>query len=152
MNDRVYEQGREVVEKVVQEDGLKLVEIQLPRFRSKQLVRVFIDKEGGVTLDDCKRISVRLGEIFDIEDFFPTRYTLEISSPGVDRPLTTVGDFRRNIGRTLHVLVSEQRDETKTYTGVLKTLQGEVAVIETAQGEMQIPLASIKKGHVQATF
>lgn len=147
-----YEHVKEIVEGVVSENGLELIEIQFPRFRARQIVRVFVDKNGGVTLDDCKRVSLRLGEILDIEDPFPSRYTLEVSSPGVDRPLKTAGDFRRNVGRTLNVVVSEGTEETKSYTGVLKKLCGETAVMVTDEGEVEVPFDRIIKGQVCTTI
>ncbi|MFQ6091882.1 MAG: ribosome maturation factor RimP [bacterium] len=148
----MYERVRAFVERVVREDGVELVDIQFPRFKARQLVRIFIDKEGGVTVDDCRRVSVKVGAALDIEDPFPGRYTLEVSSPGVDRPLKTLGDFRRNIGRTLRVAVSEGGDQQKAYTGVLKELQGETVVLQTAQGRVEVPLATITKARVCTAF
>ena len=152
MNDTTFEHVKEIVEKVVRKDGLEVVDIQFPRFKSKQVVRVFIDKEGGVTLDDCKRISMQVGEALEIEDPFPMRYTLEISSPGIDRPLKTTSDFKRNIGRTLRIMVSESTGETMSYTGVLKELKEDFIVLETSGGIKEVPLISVVKGQVCIPF
>lgn len=148
----MFEQVRERIERVVGEDGFELVDIQFPRFKARQLVRIFIDKKGGVTIDDCRRVSVKVGEVLDIEDPFPMRYALEVSSPGVDRPLKTLQDFRRNVGRTLRLVVSEDGDEEKACTGVLKGVEGETVVVETANGSMEIPLRTIAQAQVCTVF
>jgi ribosome maturation factor RimP len=148
MNDAVHNRVKELVERVVQEDGVELVDIQLPRFRSKQLVRIFIDKVGGVSIDDCRRISKKVGDVLDIEDPFPSRYTLEVSSPGVDRPLKTESDFRRNVGRTLRVSISDTENVEGTHTGVLKEIHNDVLLLETDSGRLEIPLKRIGKARV----
>ena len=148
MNDAVHNRVKELVERVVHEDGVELVDIQLPRFRSKQLVRIFIDRVGGVTIDDCRRISKKVGDVLDIEDPFPTRYTLEVSSPGVDRLLQTESDFRRKVGRTLRVSISDTNNVEGTYAGVLKEVQDDVLLLETDTGMLKIPLKTIGKAQV----
>lgn len=152
MTEVAYDHVKELVKTVVREAGFEVVEIQFPRYKSRQIVRVFIDKVGGVTLDDCKLVSRQIGERLDIEDPFPSRYTLEVSSPGVDRPLKTVDDFRRNIGRTLAIQVSEGQNTMRTYTGVLKELHGEQATLETSEGQIDIDIAAIVKGQVQVSL
>lgn len=132
----------------VEEEGFELIDVLFPRFKSKHLVRIFIDKEGGVTVSDCRRVSARVGEILDIEDPFPTRYTLEVSSPGVDRPLETVRDFQRNVGRTLRVSMSRDDHHEVIHSGVLKDVQNETLFLETEKEKVQIPLRYISKAQV----
>jgi ribosome maturation factor RimP len=148
MVDTPYDHVKRMVTGVAEEAGFAVVEIQFPRYKSRQVVRVFIDKTGGVTLDDCKQVSSKIGERLDMEDPFPTRYTLEVSSPGVDRPLKTIDDFRRNTGRTLTVYVSDESDEVTTHSGVLKEVQGKGIVLETSKGKMDIDMATIVKGQI----
>ena len=148
MKNATYDRVTKLVEHVVKDEGVELVEIQFPRFRGRQLVRIFIDKEGGVTVGDCRRVSIAVGEVLDIEDPFPTRYHLEVSSPGVDRPLRAPGDFRRSIGRTVRLSTSGAGDEERTYTGVLKELQGETVVLDTEKGRVDVPLDAIRKATV----
>ena len=150
VSDAIQTRVKELVEGVVREEGLELVDIQFPRFKARQVVRIFIDREGGVTIGDCRRVSLRVGETLDIEDPFPTRYTLEVSSPGVDRPLKTVRDFQRNVGRTLRLALSEEPHRDTTRNGVLKEIRGETLVLETEQGRLDVPLRHIAKAQVCA--
>ncbi|UCE20188.1 MAG: ribosome maturation factor RimP [Gemmatimonadota bacterium] len=152
MSDAINNRVKELVERAVQEEGFELVDIQFPRFRARQQVRIFIDKEGGVTVGDCRQVSKRIGEVLDIENPYPMRYTLEVSSPGVDRPLKTVRDFQRNVGRTLSVSVSEEHCQEVLRNGVLKEVDEETVVLETDGGRLEIPLRCIVKAQVCTKF
>src|SRR5262245_66639781 len=85
----------EIVEPLLQIQGFELVELQLQQRKGQWLVRVFADAEGGISLEDCQRLSRGIGQAFDAEDLIATSYVLEVSSPGLDRPLRTARDFQR---------------------------------------------------------
>ena len=84
----------EIVEPLLQMQGFELVELQLQQRKGQWLVRVFADAEGGISLEDCQRLSRDIGLAFDAEDLIATSYVLEVSSPGLDRPLRTARDFQ----------------------------------------------------------
>ncbi len=96
-----------VVEKVVLDHQLELVELDLFEAGKKPVLRVFVDKEGGVNIDDCSRLSRDLGNTFDLEDLIPFAYHLEVSSPGLDRPLKNKRDFERNLGRGVKIQLKD---------------------------------------------
>jgi ribosome maturation factor RimP len=90
--------------------GAELVEVQVRRGRT-QLVRVVADRPGGIDLDTCAAVSSELGRMLDVDDPIPGQYTLEVTSPGLDRPLRTAEDFRRNMGRRVRVVFAQAQHE-----------------------------------------
>ncbi len=92
------EQVREIAERVATSEGLELVEVEFHGRGSNAVLRVYIDKPGGVTIDDCQNVSRQMSVILDVEDPIPASYTLEVSSPGLDRKLSKPSDFERFAG------------------------------------------------------
>jgi ribosome maturation factor RimP len=110
---------KNLVQPILEEEGLELVEVEFKRGSKRSFLRIFIDKPGGVTLDDCSTVSTQLGDLLDIEDLIPTRYILEVSSPGANRPLTKPEDFQRFQGRLVQIITREPREGRKKFTGRL---------------------------------
>jgi len=107
------------------------------------LLRIFIDRVGGVTLDDCERVSEQLGAWLDVEDPLPSSYVLEVSSPGFDRRLRTLEHFARFVGEAVKVELRDARDGRRRLTGRLKGTAGAEVLIEV-EGEMwRVPLNDI---------
>jgi len=102
--------------------GYELVELDYAAGRAHSVLRVFIDKPEGVGLDDCERVSHELGARLEIEDPLPTAYTLEVSSPGLDRVLRTAAHFQRFVGERVWVELKIARDGRRRYTGRLETV------------------------------
>jgi ribosome maturation factor RimP len=92
---------------VLEEIGLELVEVQFRREQSGWVLRLVIDKQEGVSLDDCAAVSREIGQLLDIEDFIDQAYNLEVSSPGLNRPLKSMADFQRFIGRKAKIKTIE---------------------------------------------
>ena len=109
----------ELVGPVVESERMELVDVECKRGPSRWMVRIYIDKEGGVTLDDCAMISGEAGDLLDIHETLPGPYTLEISSPGLDRPLVTDRDFTRCEGRAVRIRLAEEVDGKKHLKGRL---------------------------------
>jgi ribosome maturation factor RimP len=125
------------------------------------LLRLFIDKPGGVTLDDCSEVSREVSAILDVEDLVPSAYRLEVSSPGLDRPLRKPADFVRFAGqpvkiKTRDLLDPDQRGHRrKTFVGELLGLaDGQVRLRQSDRrgGEIAIALEDIDKAHLEPTF
>lgn len=112
IKERIWRLARDVAE---QED-LELVDIELSRGR-KVLLRVFIDKVGGVTIEDCERMSRALEALLDVEDPIKESYILEVSSPGLDRPLKGRHDFIRNMGRLVRVITKDKVENQNFFVG-----------------------------------
>ncbi len=119
-----------VAETVVEYYGVELVEIS--HFPGKfQTVRLLIDKKGGVTLDECAAVSRRLSADLDIDDVVPGRYTLEVSSPGLDRPLKTLADFRRKIGESVTLKFRDDESKRKSAKGIIAKVTDQAVTIGT---------------------
>ncbi len=142
----------EIIERVTAREGMELVHAEMTGGKNP-ILRVFIDKPGGVTLDDCVAVSGRVSLILDVEDIIPHQYTLEVASPGLDRGLYKEADYERFAGLPAHVRVSEAINGQRNFHGRLIGLdrEGEVAaVIEEPDGaRRRLPLANIVKANVE---
>jgi ribosome maturation factor RimP len=143
---------REIAERVTAREGLELVHVEVTGGRNP-ILRVYIDKPGGVTIDDCAAVSERISLILDVEDPIPNQYTLEVASPGLDRGLYKESDYERFAGLLSHVKLSEAVNGQRNFHGKLIGLdrEGEVAaVIEEENGKRhRLPLAKIIKANVE---
>jgi ribosome maturation factor RimP len=143
---------REIAERVTAREGLELVHVEIAGGRNPVL-RVYIDKPGGVTIDDCSRVSERISLILDVEDPIPGQYTLEVASPGLDRGLYKESDYERFAGLPCHVRLSEPINGQRNFHGKLIGLdrEGEVtAVLEEENGDRhRLPLTRIVKANVE---
>lgn len=114
----------EIGDKIAEGMGLCVVDAQFKKEAGKQYLRLFIDKEGGVGIDDCEAFSRAFGDEIDKLDPIEAEYTLEVSSPGVDRKLKTEREFLHYIGREVDVKLFKAKDGTKEFTGILKGYDG----------------------------
>src|SRR5882724_1531009 len=103
MNETVAERVWEIAEPLVVQEGLEIVDVEFRRENRGMILRLFLDREGGVGLDDLTRVSRQLGDLLDVHDTVPGRYLLECSSPGIDRRLRRPDHFRRYIGKAVRV-------------------------------------------------
>jgi len=109
----------ELVERIVESEGMELIEVECHRMKSRWLVRLFIDKDGGVTVDDCARISDQVGDVLDVYDIPTGPYNLEVSSPGLDRPLVRDKDFVKYKGSRIKVRTNGLIDGKRNFRGIL---------------------------------
>jgi len=137
---------------------LELVDIEFNRSGREAVLRLFIDKEGGVMLDDCADLSRELSLLLDIEDFIPCEYNLEVSSPGLDRPLKSAADYERFAGRLVKVRTYEQLpddagNKRKTFLGRLDGLKDGVITLTLTEGQTaSIPLERVAKANLEFEF
>jgi ribosome maturation factor RimP len=133
-----------LLERTLSPLGYELVDLEMsPKGR---LVRAFIDKPGGVDVEDCARVSHHLSRVLAVENVDYDR--LEVSSPGLDRPLTKAADYERFSGQEAKLTVREPIDNARRLKGVLRGLEGDAAVFETAAGVRTIPLADIERARL----
>lgn len=135
----VVERIAAVADRIGEQHGVEIVEAELLGGGIHRVLRVYIDKAEGVTLDDCQNVSHELGEILDAEDIVPGAYTLEVSSPGVDRKLTKAKDFERFVGQKVKVALKQAVDGSKRVEGVLEAFSNDVATLSVAQGKNKEP-------------
>jgi len=132
-----------LVRPVVEASGLDLIEASFHREGRSRVLRVTVDREGGVDLDTISEASERISRRLDLEDFGPAHYTLEVSSPGVERRLRSARDFERHVGQKVRVKTSAVVDGARTHTGPLVAADGEAIAVATEEGEHRIPVGEI---------
>jgi ribosome maturation factor RimP len=128
--------------------GFELVELEYAAGRSQALVRLFIDQPQGVTVDDCERVSRATAALLDVEDPIPTAYTLEVSSPGFDRPLKTPAHFERFVGSRVFVELKLPREGRRRYTGLLQSVSPSGVELEVDRQKVEVPFGEIGKARL----
>jgi ribosome maturation factor RimP len=154
------EQIRSIAERVARSRGLEIWDVQSRRESTGQIVRVYIDRPGpsatpeeSVSIEDCEQVSREISTILDVEDPLPTAYTLEVSSPGLTRPLRGVDDYRRFAGRLAKIVVAEPVDNQKAFEGRLRGVDENVVLLEGPAGRMhRLPLPLITRGRLEVEF
>jgi ribosome maturation factor RimP len=117
--DDLIDEIRKVIEPVISALGIEIDDIEFGRMKGRSLLRVYIEKEGGVTIDDCERVSREIEAVLDVEDPIPYSYVLEVSSPGLDRPLRSREDFKRYAGRMVRVITRDPIEKQTFFVGKL---------------------------------
>lgn len=138
--------------------GIELVDIEFGKAGRDAVLRLFIDKEGGIMLDDCADVSRELSMVLDVEDVIACNYSLEVSSPGLDRPLKKASDYERFAGRLIKVrtyepLPDDKGNKRKTFLGKLDGLIDGVVKMTLAEGQTaSIPLERVAKANLEFEF
>jgi ribosome maturation factor RimP len=152
MEKSVVNEVWRVVAPLVESEGLELVDIEFRREAHGAVLRLFLDRQGGVSLDDLAPMSRRLGDVLDVDGVVPGAYTLEISSPGVNRRLRQPDHFRRYVGKKVRVRCSDYRDGRRSFLGPLLSVeQGGIVVGLEAGGEF-IPFEEIAQANYEHDF
>jgi len=137
---------------VAEDFGCELVELQFRREASGWVLRIVIDKENGVGIDDCSRISREVAHFLEVEDPIEQSYSLEVSSPGLDRPLKRERDFVRCKGKKAKVVVREPIDGQNQWIGLIEDVTQESVMLRTDHGIMEIPFTRMKKARLVIEF
>lgn len=149
-NATIAEKVREIADRVATDHGLELVHLEVAGPENKPIVRVFIDKPNGVTHDDCSEMSLHLGTILDVEDFIHASYTLEVSSPGLERGLYKPADYERFSGSDAKMKTRQPINGQRNFRGRLLGLDGNDVLFEDrTNGKVRIPLDIITKANLE---
>lgn len=143
---------QELVEPILRSRGLGLWDIEFQRHGPRWLLRVYIDRpEGGVTLDDCEAVSRDLGAALDVDDVIDHAYTLEVSSPGLDRTLTRPEHFAQSAGRAVKIKTFEPVNEQRVFQGTLRGLgEGNTVRVEIEPGKViELALGNVAKASLE---
>jgi len=138
-----------IVTPILEERLLELVEIEFRPAGKRWLLRIFIDKEGGVTIADCEYVSRELSRILDVDDPIEHPYTLEVSSPGLTRPLKGREDFARYRGKKCRILTREAVEGKNEFVGTIMDVIGDDVVLQEKIDMFTIPICAIKKAHLE---
>lgn len=153
---QIEEKARALAEPMLAAEGLELVDLEFLKEHEGWVLRVFVDKPGGaVGLEDCARASHAIDPVLDVEDFIPHEYHLEVSSPGLNRPLTRPEHFARELGKRVKVKTFAPLGEPprKNFTGMLKAFADDKVTIEVeGAGTFEIPRKDIAKANLEYQF
>jgi ribosome maturation factor RimP len=143
------EKIRGMAERVVASEGLVLVDVEVKGGRSNQLLRIYIDKPEGVSHADCQAVSEQMSALLDVEDIFPGKYLLEVSSPGLDRRLVKPSDFKYFAGRRVRIVLREPLDDQRVLEGQLAGFESGCVRLNLGQGDIrELDLARISKARL----
>jgi ribosome maturation factor RimP len=141
---------REIAARAARERGLELVHVELAGGARSPVVRVFIDKPGGVTHEDCSEVSQHVGTVLDVEDFIPGAYTLEVSSPGLERGLYSRADYERFAGHLAKLKTRGAIGGQRNFRGRLAGVEGEEVLFDDkTSGRVRVPLSEIAKANLE---
>jgi ribosome maturation factor RimP len=118
-NNKIADVVKNITERILTSEGMELVDMEFRQEGRKWVLRLFIDREGGVTLDDCVNISRQVSVALDVEDCIDRRYLLEVSSPGINRPLTRDQDFIKYAGKKVRIKTDEPIEACRNFSGIL---------------------------------
>lgn len=143
----------ELAESILRFERFELVELSFGRGSGRGLLKLVIDREDGVSVEDCATISRELSAVLDVEDLIPGSYTLEVSSPGLDRPLMSLSDFLRFAGRLAKVTLEEAMDNQKVFIGrIMRVEDGNIILDVAGKGTVTIPYQNVKKARLEVEF
>jgi ribosome maturation factor RimP len=132
--------------------GYELVELDVPASGGSGTLRLYIDKEGGIGLDDCERVSHQVSGLLDVEDPIPGHYVLEVSSPGLDRPLRTEAHFCSQAGKLVKIVLGSGRPGRRRYKGVIVKAEGGMLEIEVDGEQVSLSLSDIESARLVPEF
>ncbi len=146
--NNIRQRVAKLAKQVADEQGVEIFDIELFG-KGKVVLRAVIDKEGGVTLDECERYSKSLGTLLDVEDPLPRSYILEVSSPGLDRPLRDIKDFEKNLGKLARVITVEKIENQNFFIGYIKEVKNNLITLSMTKREIAIPFEKISKAKLE---
>ncbi|WP_127531926.1 ribosome maturation factor RimP [Paenibacillus kobensis] len=151
-NSKIKDIVEEMVKPFIDENGFELVDVEYVKEGSNWFLRVFVDKEGGIDIDECGRVSEYLSERLDENDPISDAYFLEVSSPGAERPLKKPEDVRKAVGKHVYVTTYEPIHGRKEFEGLLQSFDGELVSIREGQKNFEIPYAKLASARLAIVF
>ena len=149
----IVEKITEIAERVASSEGLEIVEVEWKGGGNNRILRIFIDKPGGVSHGDCETVSHQVGTILDVEDVISVHYTLEVSSPGLDRKLLKAADYQRFVGKKAKVKLHHPIEGRSHFVGRLAELAGDQVGLDVeGGGRVRFPLAEVASARLVVEF
>ncbi|RJP29730.1 MAG: ribosome maturation factor RimP [Candidatus Omnitrophota bacterium] len=151
MDYKIFEEElRDLIRPLLENEGFTLVELNFFRAQDKAVVKILADRRsGGISIDECARLNQQIGDLLDSRDTIKDKYLLEVSSPGLDRPLRTREDFGRCIGKEARFFLKEQFDSKLEYSGKILDVKDDSVSIDSAGRVIELPIRIISKAKQQ---
>ena len=137
-----------LLREAVEEEGFELVGVEMAQTGRNPVLRLYVDRPGGVTISDCAYVSRRVGVLLEVEDFIPGSYTLEVSSPGLERPLFREADYRRFQGKEIKLQAVEKIEGRRNFTGRIQDISNGVIQLECEGQTFSVPLDRVRKANL----
>ena len=152
MPKEIVDRVRGIADPILSNEGMELVEVEYRREGRGWVLRLYIDKENGITVDDCSRISQEVGRSLDVEDFILRPYSLEVSSPGLTRPLRSQKDFLKYRNHLIKLKTIDPIENRRQFKGKLLRVHEDQIEIEMDGGVFQISLSNVAKANLELEF
>ena len=150
MNPALLDQIETRIEPILKEQGLELVELSAVREKGRFILRFLVDKAQGITLNECAKINRQISQVFDTENLVEGRYFLEVSSPGLDRPLKSTNDFKRYFGKAIKIILLKPINKQSVLHGVADEVNEENIVIVTKNDQkLCVPRCNIARANLE---
>ena len=141
---------REIASRATADCGVEFVHLEIAGTKRNQIVRIFADKEGGITIEDCSNVSKAVEAAMDADDFMPAGYVLEVSSPGLDRELYSLADFEKFAGKLAKIKMRPDFEGPKALNGrIVKVEDSEITFDDRTAGELTFPYGSVLKANLK---
>jgi ribosome maturation factor RimP len=144
----IVEKLEQLCEPAILSLGLELVQLQYRREAEGWVVRLLVDRPGGVTVEECAELSRQVSSVLEVEDLIPYRYRLEVSSPGLDRPLCKREHFERFVGASINLHTREPFEGRRSFRGVLRGLHEDLVLVEVDLKIYELPFSAVDKANV----
>lgn len=148
IKEEIEKRVAELVEPVLEEEGLELYDVEWSPGGKHSYLRVYIDKEGGVTLGDCEKVSLQISDLLDVENLITSRYFLEVSSPGLTRELKKRDHYRKSLGSLAKVVPKGGKGKGKTLLGTLIAADEEGFTLMTKEGEVRVAYEEVARARL----
>jgi ribosome maturation factor RimP len=142
----------QIIEPIVDEMKFELVDVEYLSEHGRWVLRIYLDKEGGITLDECARVSREVGDLIDVKDIVEHKYVLEVSSPGLNRPLKREKDFQRAVGKKIKIKMVIPVEGCRHFTGYLRKFQEGTLYLEVENNVVPLSLRDVKRSKVVYEF
>ena len=148
----IIEGVAELIEPSLDAMGFELVDVEYLSHQGRWILRIYIDKEGGVTIDDCAMVSRELGDLIDVKEMIAHEYVLEVSSPGLNRPLTKEKHLIGAVGKKIKVKMAKPVEGRRNFSGRLSDFRDETLYIEMDRGTVALPWPEVEKANLVYEF
>ena len=153
LKEEIIRRTGELVEEVISGTEIELVEVEFLHQHRRMILRVYIDKPGGVNINDCKWVSERLSDLLDIEDFIHFNYYLEVSSPGLTRPLKKESDYVKYQGRLVKIKTKEKVEGRNVWLGEIMKYEDKIVYLKSKDGkDVKIPYEKISSSNLEIDY
>lgn len=152
VTDRITRQVGRLIEPILDEMSIELVDTEYLSEHGRWVLRIYVDKEGGITLDDCAAVSREIGDLIEVRDLISHEYVLEVSSPGLNRPLKKEMDFIQTVGKRVKVRMKCPVNGRRNFMGHLAAFRDATLYIQVGEEEVRLPLQEVEKANLVYEF